>query len=481
MLAILYMTNTAHPQDSESNRLQDLATELTQVKAERDALKQHNQDLLVAIARKTTGDVTIAKKEIADVTAVTLVGGKVKLFEEVCPVTDHIEAKYEEIKKTFKAIWKCVCPRTSSAPMYSSFDELELRTEACIQNDPARLDSEEKAAVSSIMSSYGRERGITYAENDLTTALLYKSCDQTKHAIVTLGAQAQPSAASWQRFFSNTGGPFLFTNPESLTVNRTPMSLVTLDVKLSPIREVSNIIQLSDYHRRINIIVVLKNRGDNLKRFARNLAEKCKISPDFNTILSVFDWMSDDIDVNATLRESGLRYNLIQRQGPFSKVRGLHALIDSSKNSDVIFIADVDYHIPAEILSGMLKYVKRGHSVYMPIPWMVQGSDVDCNKCCPSKPNNCTADDYVDSFKQEEYMQMESQLGWATGGFGPIAFYKDDFVGFDGLNIETFGVKKDYEDTDLGFRFFSCNLLVIRGPIYNFVHLPHMFGWTGVS
>jgi len=163
-------------------------------------------------------------------------------------------------------------------------------------------------------------------------------------------------------------------------------------------------------------------------------------------------------------------------------VVGLQALIKTAIETDVIFIADIDYFMPYHVLSGALKYVAKGHSVYMPVPWMVQGSDVieqgtdhvDGDLC---KERNlrpqCSIDDYTGSFNKAHYMNMPSQLRWAIGGYGPIAFYKEDFDGIGGLDIKRFGTKKDFEDTDLAYRFFSCNLLLIRGPTYNFVHLPH--------
>merc|ERR1711871_253407 len=250
-----------------------------------------------------------------------------------------------------------------------------------------------------------------------------------------------------------------------------PNSLIAVDIDTAS----CNAVQLSDYGRRINIVVVVKNRRDHFKRFVRNLGRLLK-SGHYNVVLSVFDWQSDDVDVGDVLRGSGVPHHLIQRSGNFSKVTGLHALINSAAETDVIFIADIDFHLPSDVLGGILKYVRNGKTVYMPIPWMVQMPDVDCNQV--GLPENCTTEEFIDSF-EGNFMDMPSQLNFATGGFGPIAFYKEDFVGLDGLNVKTFGVRKDYEDTDLAYRFFSCNMLIIRGPTHGFVHLPHGFGWHG--
>ena len=81
---------------------------------------------------------------------------------------------------------------------------------------------------------------------------------------------------------------------------------------------------------------------------------------------------------------------------------------------------------------------------------------------------------YVESMKRDQYMSMPSELTWAFGGYGPIAFYQSDFNGLDAFNLERFGTSHGFEDTDIAYRIYSCNLLMIRDPVYDFVHLPHV-------
>jgi len=59
--------------------------------------------------------------------------------------------------------------------------------------------------------------------------------------------------------------------------------------------------------------------------------------------------------------------------------------------------------------------------------------------------------------------------------------YKSDYKGLDAFNLETFGHKHGYEDTDVAYRIWSCNMLVIRHPVSGFSHLPHSTSaWEGL-
>jgi len=101
--------------------------------------------------------------------------------------------------------------------------------------------------------------------------------------------------------------------------------------------------------------------------------------------------------------------------------------------------------------------------VYAPVPLFVTGDSV---------PNDMTSEQYISSFHHDSYDTMKNQ-GWAVSGYGAVAFAKTDYIGLNGYNIELFEDRKNYEDTDLAVRFFSCDLLVIRKKVANFVHLPH--------
>ena len=60
-------------------------------------------------------------------------------------------------------------------------------------------------------------------------------------------------------------------------------------------------------------------------------------------MLSVYDFEpnpsnSSDVDTQAELKASGIPFQLTQGTGPFSRVKGLNALIAAAEKTDVLFI-----------------------------------------------------------------------------------------------------------------------------------------------
>jgi len=366
---------------------------------------------------------------------------------------------------------KCVCPKKSNVwNLYQTNEELERRTAYCIQNEHTDLNfGALKANALKVMASSTKYNQYSSLEDKVLFIQTYKTCEDNMHAILHLDQDGLSTMEDKYKDipFSSNGA----NEGES-------RSLVAFDVDMGS----NTIRKLTDYTRRINIICVLKNRGGQLQHFLRSLSAEHKLVG-FDLILSIYDYDSEDIDVESTLAASGIQYRYMQGgNSTFSKVAGLHALIAAAKETDVIFIADIDYHIPHHVLSGILKYTVEGHSVYMPIPWMIQDSDVLEGKahvkedlCKQQKlPPKCALQTYVESMKRDQYMSMPSELTWAFGGYGPIAFYQSDFNGLDAFNLERFGTSHGFEDTDIAYRIYSCNLLMIRDPVYDFVHLPHV-------
>jgi len=209
---------------------------------------------------------------------------------------------------------------------------------------------------------------------------------------------------------------------------------------------------LTDYDRRINIVVALKNRGPQLAQFSDRLKKEIAVST-FNVFLSICDFNSTDTNVTLQLANSGIPYRIIQVNHVFSKVIGLQKLIASAIDNDVIFIAidlaDIDFFVDANLLGLILKYTRRGISAYMPIPWYVAASDVLANasdvfdnasdvlgnasdvvkpELCAGVglPRDCQLPAYLMEQNSSTVMEMPTEMGWAESGYGAFAMVKSD-------------------------------------------------------
>jgi len=377
--------------------------------------------------------------------------------------------------------------------MYETWDEAEQIASQCIQNYADKATAEQRTtAVQIIQGANDTELPVNRAtldDSQLLDSATYTACEGNVNVVLEYGRAALPQAAQKSRLSMTSHGHYAppVDGAEPPAVLFRP-SLVAFNVNLWN----GQVDRLTDYDRRVNIIVVLRNRGIQLMQFLASLKREIAISG-LDVFVSICDFHSIDINVALQLASSGIPHRLIQvGHGNFSKVVGLRKLIASTRDDDVIFIADVDYYMPARLLLMTLKYTKRGASVYMPIPWYSGGDDVHDedlqdgtvkSELCAEVglPAKCALSAYVLAQTGKTVMQMPSELGFAVGGYGPISMYKSDYQGLDAFNLEIFGHQHGYEDTDAAYRLWSCNMLVVRHPLDGFAHLPHSSAsaWNG--
>jgi len=325
--------------------------------------------------------------------------------------------------------------------MYQTFEEVERITNWCIYSYSYRgADWLKSRAVKMIQDAKATGLLENTASLDVSQVLdsaAYKPCEGNVNMIIEYGSGALPP---WQKHRSNLTGTSHGHNTDPEYGNFYGPSLVAPSlVAFSVNVNDGRVDLLTDYDRRINIVVTLKNRGPLLIKLLDTLKQEIATST-LDVFITICDFKSDDIDVSLQLANSGIPHRLIQvGHGRFSKVIGLQKLIASARDSDVIFIADVDYYIPEKLLLMILKYTKQGLSAYMPIPWyFTDGDYLDEHgtvkpECCSlvGLPPGCKLPAFVLAQNASTLKQMQEEMhntvGWAAGGYGKAFAFPSAF------------------------------------------------------
>ena len=197
----------------------------------------------------------------------------------------------------------------------------------------------------------------------------------------------------------------------------------------------------------VYFIIIVKNLGQALYAFVQELEKLWYETRDENFGLIVVDFMSTDMNVSVMLRSCALRnYRYISMSGPFIKVQGQNAALQSIKDDDVIlFLCDLHLNFPVNILDGIRTHTVKGVLAYAPIVFRLQ--------CGHSLVN---------------------PLGfWEVWGTGLFALFRSDWKVLGGMDTDKYWSSWGGEDSDLLDRALSLGYEVERKALPGLVHFFH--------
>ena len=196
----------------------------------------------------------------------------------------------------------------------------------------------------------------------------------------------------------------------------------------------------------IYFIIVVKNLAQPLFAFVQELEKLLFETRDENFGLIVVDFMSTDVNVSAMLRSSAVKnYRYISMSGPFIKVQGQNAALQSIKDDVILFLCDLHLSFPLNILDGIRTHTVKGVSAYAPIVFRLQ--------CGHSLVN---------------------PLGfWEVWGTGLFALFRSDWKVLGGMDTHKYWKSWGGEDSDLLDRALSLGYEVERKALPGLVHFYH--------
>ena len=205
----------------------------------------------------------------------------------------------------------------------------------------------------------------------------------------------------------------------------------------------------------VYFIIIVKNLAQPLSAFITELESIYYKTGDENYGLIVVDFESSDADIPSMLSSSHLKnYKYISMSGPFIKVQGQNAALQSVTDDDVIlFLCDLHLHIPVNILDDIRAHTIKGISAYAPVVFRL-----DCGH------------------------SMVNPVGyWEVWGGGLFAMYMSDWGVLGGMDTEHYSTSWGGEDSDLIDRTVSLGYEIERKGLPGLVHFYHtQFGlWDG--
>ncbi|KAI6661549.1 Beta-1,4-N-acetylgalactosaminyltransferase 3-like [Oopsacas minuta] len=197
----------------------------------------------------------------------------------------------------------------------------------------------------------------------------------------------------------------------------------------------------------IYFIIIVKNLAQPLLAFILELEKLSYGTGDDKYGLIVVDFMSTDKNVSLMLSTSHLRdYKYISMSGPFIKVQGQNAALQSVNDNDVIlFLCDLHLHLPSTILDEVRTHTIKGISAYAPVLFRLQ--------CGHSLVN---------------------PLGfWEIWGSGLFALFRSDWLILGGMDTDKYSKSWGGEDSDLLDRTLSLGYEVERKALPGLAHFYH--------
>ena len=197
----------------------------------------------------------------------------------------------------------------------------------------------------------------------------------------------------------------------------------------------------------VYFIIIVKDLAQPLLALIIDLENLYYKTGDKNYGLIVVDFGSTDKDISSMLSSSHLKnYKYISMSGPFIKVQGQNAALQSVTDDDVIlFLCDLHLHIPVDILDDIRTHTIKGISAYAPIVFRLA--------CGHSLVN---------------------PVGyWEVWGGGLFAMYRSDWGVLGGMDTEHYSSSWGGEDSDLIDRTVSLGYEIERKGLPGLVHFYH--------
>lgn len=208
---------------------------------------------------------------------------------------------------------------------------------------------------------------------------------------------------------------------------------------------------------RVNIIIALDvGRYATFLAFVKTFEDRIlKTKENISLLLVVFrDARNDttakmisDIDVlGRKYRDTPLTATLVE--GGLSREEAIRSAIQSFKDDDLLFLADVEMDFDASTLQRIRLNTKLGERVYMPIFFS------------EFNPNSLSETD-GSSRKKRTVGAFDEEAGyWPRHSFRTVSCYKLDFLRTGDLKLDATG--RGLDDTDVPEKFFMSEINIFR-------------------
>ena len=223
--------------------------------------------------------------------------------------------------------------------------------------------------------------------------------------------------------------------------------------------------------KRITMILPLSDRLPALRRFLESFSTSCKRwtsseSLEFQIMLLIVyfsnsNTLEDQKEVfnliNSFRKSLECEVRIVQLNGEFSRSVALETGIAQCRESDLLFLIDVDISFTSSALDRVRLNTVKGKQVYFPIVFS----------------------EYDPQFRPSDSISERNGY-WREYGFGIAAFYKSDFKQVTGFDTSIKGWGK--EDVSLYEKFVGTNLTIFRAPDPDLKHIFHeIFCDVGLS
>ena len=217
----------------------------------------------------------------------------------------------------------------------------------------------------------------------------------------------------------------------------------------------------SNAYATINFIVPLFHVSDRLGEFLIQYEHTVlQRKENARLLLSVYGSEEDITSVQAEVNKytdkwPNARIVVLKGDKNFTRARAVHKGMEYLKDSDLVFICDVDLTIRSDFFTRCRKNAIQGSRVYYPEFFKLYNLD------------------YVYRYsKKPDYIRVARENGhWATYSFGMVCLYKSDYLASGGFNLEIEGWGG--EDVDLFLKVLKSSREVMRVPDVGLTHRWH--------
>lgn len=241
---------------------------------------------------------------------------------------------------------------------------------------------------------------------------------------------------------------------------------MTEEGKVAAMSETHNEITVSNVDKiRVNIIITLVGRYPTFLRFMKTFEDRIlKMKQNISLLVVVFrDNTRNDTSakVISDIDVLGRKYHdtplgSVLVEGGFSREKALGAGIQTFKDDDLMFLADVEIDFDSSTLQRIRLNTKLGEKVYMPIFF----SEFDQN----SLPET------DGSFRKKRTVwAFDTEAGyWSRHSFRTLSCYKLDLLRTGDLKLDARG--RASEDSDIPEKFLTSDINIHRSADVGLTH-----------